>query len=118
MRARPTSPSEALVAYRARREDDRDPRWFVRYLSKTLANSRRPPSPSELPPELSGAIVGPDTPAPEAPATPRATPQPVARGPKEDAATVLIVEDDESIRTLVIRALGTQYTVYEATDGQ
>jgi CheY-like chemotaxis protein len=95
-------------------------------MSSPASPPPRPPKPASertapVPPELRGAVVAPseledltddaieDVPAP---------PDPIAKGPKSDSLTVLVVEDDESIRSLVIRALGTQYRVYEATDGQ
>jgi CheY-like chemotaxis protein len=36
---------------------------------------------------------------------------------KADAKVVLVADDDDAIRELVIRALGTTYTIYEARDG-
>jgi CheY-like chemotaxis protein len=45
-------------------------------------------------------------------------PPPAMRGPKPDSPTVLVAEDDASIRMMIVRALATQYTVYEAIDGQ
>ena len=103
----------------------------------------RSSSVTDAPPELAGAIFGtrsaamPATDAIEdltddlieevtveldaeiAPALPSGrTFVPAAKGPRPDALTVLVVEDDESIRALVVRALGTQYVVYEAVDGQ
>ena len=32
--------------------------------------------------------------------------------------SILVVEDDEAVRTLVSRQLATEYTVYQAADGQ
>jgi CheY-like chemotaxis protein len=43
-------------------------------------------------------------------------PSPVA-SPGDDARVVVVVDDDADIRAMLVRALGTQYTVYEARDG-
>lgn len=43
-------------------------------------------------------------------------PVPVAI-PAPDAPTILVVDDDDDIRAMLVRALGTTYTVYEARDG-
>jgi DNA-binding response OmpR family regulator len=37
--------------------------------------------------------------------------------PREDAAVVVVVDDDSDIRAMLVRALGMTYTVYEARDG-
>jgi CheY-like chemotaxis protein len=37
--------------------------------------------------------------------------------PSEDAPVIVVVDDDADIRTMLVRALGTKYTVYEAGDG-
>src|SRR5262249_16928564 len=58
-------------------------------------------------------------------ATPPPAPAPVPAGPPSPASqhkdlaapVVLVVEDDASIRSMIVRALGLQYTVYEAEDG-
>jgi CheY-like chemotaxis protein len=88
---------------------------------RRVASSKRPPRTTDSPPELEGAIVSSHSrAAAEAkPAEPSSKPTfaPVAVG-ASGAPSVLVVEDDESIRSLVIRALATRYTVYEATDGQ
>jgi len=34
------------------------------------------------------------------------------------AKVVMVVEDDASIREMLVRSLGAEYSVYEATDGQ
>jgi CheY-like chemotaxis protein len=108
----------------------------------------REPGYSEPPPELAGAVVANEPfrppssvardeqtaeeieeieelevldqePAPSAlphraPAVPEAAS--VHRDPA--ARVVLVVEDDASIRTMIVRALGMSYTVFEAEDGQ
>ncbi|HLK36009.1 MAG TPA: response regulator [Polyangiaceae bacterium] len=38
--------------------------------------------------------------------------------PSEDAPVVVVVDDDAAIRTMLVKALGSTYTVYEARDGQ
>jgi DNA-binding response OmpR family regulator len=38
--------------------------------------------------------------------------------PGDQAPTLLIVDDDEDIRTMLKLALGKTYTIYEAADGQ
>jgi DNA-binding response OmpR family regulator len=38
--------------------------------------------------------------------------------PRPDAKVVMVVEDDAAIREMLVRSLGTEYTVYEAQDGQ
>src|SRR5271155_5665911 len=37
--------------------------------------------------------------------------------PSEGAPVVLIADDDDSVRAILVRALGAKYTVYEARDG-
>jgi DNA-binding response OmpR family regulator len=44
-------------------------------------------------------------------------PVPVAV-PAPNAPTILVVDDDDDIRTMLVRALGLTYTVYEARDGE
>jgi DNA-binding response OmpR family regulator len=44
-------------------------------------------------------------------------PQPSAN-PGPHAKTVMVVEDDSSIRDMLVRSLGTSYCVYESPDGQ
>jgi CheY-like chemotaxis protein len=44
-------------------------------------------------------------------------PQPTFRNEAPGAKTVLVVEDDDHIRKLLVHSLATQYTVYEAKDG-
>ncbi|MGH7440291.1 MAG: response regulator transcription factor [Polyangiaceae bacterium] len=43
--------------------------------------------------------------------------QPSAR-PNDAAKVLVVVEDDTAIRTLIVKALGTAYTVYEARCGE
>ena len=47
-----------------------------------------------------------------------AAPQPASLHKDPNAAVVLVVEDDASIRAMIVRALGMSYTVFEADDGQ
>jgi CheY-like chemotaxis protein len=44
-------------------------------------------------------------------------PQPTFRRDEPDAKTVLVVEDEDAVRGLLVRSLATRYTVYEAKDG-
>src|SRR5579862_3547385 len=37
--------------------------------------------------------------------------------PSENAPVVVVIDDDNDIRQMLVRALGTKYTVYEAGDG-
>ena len=55
-------------------------------------------------------------PAPPPPAA--VAPEPVSTHKDANAPRVLVVEDDESIRAMIVRALGLSYTVFEAGDGQ
>jgi CheY-like chemotaxis protein len=57
------------------------------------------------------------------PSPPSKPPKPLAVSPvstadTKSARTVLVVDDDEPTRRLIVRALRTVYTVYEATDGE
>src|SRR5262245_30923555 len=38
--------------------------------------------------------------------------------PGDDAAVVLVVDDDPAIRQMLVHTLGRMYTIYEAQDGQ
>ncbi len=64
--------------------------------------SRRPPKPA--------SVAGATGPARSVPPAPHSQPRP-------DAPVVLVVDDDATIRKMVARALGAEYTVYEAVDG-
>ncbi len=44
-------------------------------------------------------------------------PKPISVHKDANAPVVLVVEDDASIRTMIVRALGLSYTVFEADDG-
>ena len=46
-----------------------------------------------------------------------APPRPSAK-PSDVAQVVVVVDDDPDIRTMLVKALGTTYTVYEARDGE
>lgn len=63
--------------------------------------------PAPLPPEVASA-----------PRIPVAAPTPASVHRDKHARVVMVVEDDESIRAMIVRALGMSYTVYEADDGQ
>ncbi len=84
---------------------------------KAAAASKKPPPPPVVQvaaPALAdfGRI---DTIAPaSSPVTPAAAPVSPAR---PGAKIVLVVEDDASVRTMLVRMLETMYTVYEAEDG-
>jgi len=45
-------------------------------------------------------------------------PAPVSTADTKGARSILVVEDDEATRRLLVRALRTVYTVYEAADGE
>jgi serine/threonine-protein kinase len=77
------------------------------------APSKAPAPPPPLP--LPVAPTSPD--APEADEL-LSIPPPPAGSPGDDAPVVLVVDDDAEIRALVIGALASQYTVYEAADGE
>jgi CheY-like chemotaxis protein len=54
-----------------------------------------------------------------APAPAPAAPEPRATGvARPDAKTVMVVEDDPAIRDMLVRSLGLDYNVFEASDGQ
>jgi DNA-binding response OmpR family regulator len=54
---------------------------------------------------------------PVQPAVPAGPPKPVA-DPGNGARTVMVVEDDPSIREMLVRSLGGEHCVYEAGDGR
>ncbi len=60
------------------------------------------------------APAAPARPAPEA----KQAPIPVSVSESKGARSILVVEDDEANRRLIVRALRTVYTVYEAADGE
>lgn len=88
--------------------------------------SKRPPgSPSKRPPAPGG---GPKLPSkfPPAPKLPSKRPPPPADASKGQSSTkppnsgrkrVLVVEDDQAIRTMLAKALGVQYEVIQAENG-
>jgi CheY-like chemotaxis protein len=55
---------------------------------------------------------------PAAPRPATVAPKPISTHKDASAPVVLVVEDDDSIRTMIVRALGMSYTVFEANDGQ
>ncbi len=97
------------------------------------------------PPELAGALVTSDprqdaaipidedaleeieefevldeepVPSASVPAPVVAAPKPASTHKDPNAPVVRVVEDDASIRAMIVRALGLTYTVFEAEDGQ
>src|SRR5258708_27760987 len=38
--------------------------------------------------------------------------------PSDDAPVVAVIDDDAAIRAMLVQALGSTYTVYEAADGE
>ncbi len=46
-----------------------------------------------------------------------AVPEPVV-SPKPDAQVLLVVDDDDAIRSMLVHTLGRTYTIYEARDGK
>jgi CheY-like chemotaxis protein len=78
---------------------------------------KRAPSPLEMPPlPIVGGYADPrDEVAPNRPEP--AQPTPVSTLDTKGAHSILVVEDDEATRRLMVRALRTAYTVYEASDG-
>jgi CheY-like chemotaxis protein len=69
--------------------------------------ARRAETPKAVPPALPPLPVVTDTP-----------PTPVSTHDEKGARSLLVVEDDEATRRLMVRALRTQYTVYEASNGE
>lgn len=68
------------------------------------------------PPEEEYVIEDDDVEEIEVEFAPSVAPPPSVAGAPE-AHVVLVVEDDPSIRAMIVRALGLTYTVYEAEDG-
>lgn len=66
--------------------------------------------------EVQEAPAGPASMVPVA-THPTLPPAPVSRHRDATARVVLVVEDDATIRTMIVRGLGIDYTVYEADDG-
>jgi CheY-like chemotaxis protein len=73
---------------------------------------KQPPVPVKPPPVQ---LKQPPLPIVE-PSRPKA-PAPVSTADTKDARSILVVDDDEATRRLLVRALRTVYTVYEAEDG-
>ena len=88
-----------------------------------VAPSPKPPKPpqpvrpSRRMKAQSAPVVAPEAPAPPPPETTQA-PVPVSISESRGARSILVVEDDEANRRLIVRALRTAYTVYEAADGE
>jgi DNA-binding response OmpR family regulator len=74
--------------------------------------AKGPPPPPPAPP---ARAVAPPKPPSAAPVV--VEPQPSA-SPGPHAKVIMVVEDDASIRDMLVRSLGTTYTVFEAPDGQ
>jgi CheY-like chemotaxis protein len=84
-------------------------------------SAQKPALPPELPPlPLVGAYAADPHPSlTNLAAVPRVeAPTPVSTLDKKGALSILVVEDDEATRRLMVRALRTQYTVFEATNGE
>jgi DNA-binding response OmpR family regulator len=65
-------------------------------------------------PDSSG--VGPKDPKVAVSRPPGLKPVPAVM-PSPNAPIVMVVDDDADIRAMLVRALGTRYTIYEARDG-
>ena len=66
----------------------------------------------------SASAPAPAAVAPAPPHPPVVAPKPASLHRDANAPVVLVVEDDASIRAMIVRALGLSYTVFEADDGQ
>jgi CheY-like chemotaxis protein len=55
---------------------------------------------------------------PPVPVIRRPDPTPISTSDSKGARSILVVDDDEATRRLLVRALRTVYTVYEAEDGE
>jgi CheY-like chemotaxis protein len=89
---------------------------------------RAPPAPAAKPPpalpvkpppapQTKGSPV-PQMKAPPVPQVKRLVVSPVSTSDTKGAHSILVVDDDEATRRLLVRALRTVYTVYEAVDGE
>jgi CheY-like chemotaxis protein len=68
--------------------------------------------------EVVEAVAGPPSVIPVAlPANPSLPPAAISKHKDPEARVVLVVEDDASIRAMIVRGLGLSYTVFEADDG-
>jgi CheY-like chemotaxis protein len=104
--ARPGSPSEEAARPRAP--------------SGEAAPQGAPSEPETLE-EIEEFEVLDDEPAAAVASAPRlavAAPVPASVHRDPAARVVMVVEDDASIRAMIVRALGMSYTVFEADDGQ
>jgi CheY-like chemotaxis protein len=70
----------------------------------------------DLPDSDGGYMLVDDSDLEPASISPRSAPRPSA-APSASARVVMVVEDDASIREMLTRSLGTEYCVYEASDG-
>ncbi len=75
------------------------------------------PGPTARPSRRMKAVTGLAMPPPPSIALGGA-PTPVSVSDSKGARSVLVVDDDDAIRRLVVRALRTEYTVFEARDGE
>jgi CheY-like chemotaxis protein len=78
------------------------------------------PPPAASPPRAgapAAPAVAPPPPA-QAPASPPVAEPVPSANPGPHAKVIMVVEDDASIRDMLVRALGTGYCVYESSDGQ
>jgi CheY-like chemotaxis protein len=87
------------------------------------ARTSKPPKPAALPskmPPLPKAAAAPKlvVPPPLPVDVPMPPPAPVSTFEAKGARSLLVVEDDEATRRLMVRALRTAYTVYEAANGE
>jgi len=94
------------------------------FLSPRLAERRRRRATTMIPPVATVQDPRPGRPSlpslsrrrVQPPPLPGPLPRPAA-DPGAGARTVLVAEDDESIRKLIVRLLGREHRVYEAADG-
>jgi DNA-binding response OmpR family regulator len=81
-----------------------------------VPRSGSPGQPPPIPPRAPTAQPPPPARAPTAPPA-SIEPQPSAN-PGPHAKMIMVVEDDASIRDMLVRSLGVSYCVYESSDGQ
>jgi CheY-like chemotaxis protein len=82
---------------------------------------KRAPAPLEMPPlPIIGGYADPrdDVAADRAQSASAGAPTPVSTLDAKGAHSILVVEDDDALRRLMVRALRTAYTVYEASNGE
>jgi CheY-like chemotaxis protein len=102
--------SKRMKAVKAPEKVEKDERRSPR------AAPKRSVEPPEMPPlPLVGGYAADVPRGPEAPAP---APTPVSTHEAKGAHSILVVEDDEATRRLMVRALRTEYTVFEASNGE